>query len=145
MKIKLLIGICLGLAVGILVWRLKPTVNVPHVDQAPEAKVTTDASGKVTERIEFTGGKEVRRKTTYKQDRPDSIQTFDAKGTLRSQDTCSYDANGKLSQVRRVTHDGSVLQMTFTYDENGNESSRRLIDSTGNEVPLEKQKEVWGD
>src|SRR5262245_27325297 len=145
LKTRVLIVIGCILLSGFLFWHLRPHTPSRSADQPSKVKQTTDPSGKETERVEVTPVGELRRKTTYKQDRPDTIQTFDAQGVLRSKDSCIYDDTGKLTSMNRVMPNGNTLQMLFYYDENGKELRRKVIDPGGREVPLEKQKEVWGD
>lgn len=148
-KVLVLLGFCL--IIGILVSYPKRQAPPPEpgsirpINSNLKVALKKDSSGNITESTEFGDDGILKRKTTYNGARPDKSQTFDASGKLKSQDSFSYDASGKLTAVFRTTANGEVMQMVYSYDESGKETGRRLIDFSGREVPLEKQKEVWGD
>ena len=151
MKTKALVLLGFGLIIGILVlYPKRPApppgpVSIQHTNSNSKVAFKKGPSGNVTERTEFNDDGTLKAKTIYNGARPDKSQIFDASGKLKSQDSFSYDASGKLTAVFRTTSNGEVMQMVYSYDESGKETGRRLIDFSGREVPLEKQKEVWGD
>jgi hypothetical protein len=145
-KATLLLGLCFIIGILVVYSNRHPSDSAVSVEPTNSfAKHTSESNsdGDVAERIQPKA--DVRIETNYTGNRIDRVQTFDAEGKLRSRDTYSYDGSGKVFAVVRMNSNGEVMKMLYFYDENGNQIWRRLIDSSGHEVPLEKQKEVWGD
>jgi hypothetical protein len=70
---------------------------------------------------------------------PESVQVFENGGRLKYKDVFTYGSDGRVSNEQRIGASGEIVQIYHSYDTNGVEQAKRVIDSNGREVPAEEQ------